>query len=170
MKRMLQKPIIPTGGNMHQNNVLVAKKFEILADLYEQQGNTHKARAFTNASETILSLGDEDIAQVYKARKLPTIGDSSKKEIEEILRTGTSIRIDVLTRVAKNKGEDTRVNILEVLTDIIGLDMSDATRLMITHGITSLTVLRKLVFDEIITHIKVVEGMAKVDEHFGVKE
>lgn len=155
---------------MHQNNVLVAKKFELLSDLYEQQGNTHKARAFTIASETILGLKDEDVAQVYKSRKLAGIGESSKKEIAEILQTGTSQRIEDLTREQAKYEDSPRINILEVLTDIIGLDMSDATRIVITHGITSLTILRRLVFDEVITHPSIIAGMPRVDAYYGVEE
>lgn len=145
---------------MHPNNIKVAKQFEKLADLYEQEGKVHKARAFSTAADTILHLGDEDIAQVYKAKKIPGIGESSKREIEQILATGTSDRIKELTHEIPE--EDQRINILEVLTDQMGIDQSDAVRYVISYGITSLSVLRRLIAQEVITEPQIVEGIENV--------
>lgn len=155
--------------SIHPNNVFVAKKLELLADMYEQKGQIHRARAFSNATEAVINLGEKDIAQSYKVRKIPGIGESSQAEIAEILQKGTSNRIEYLLEEMNRNGESPRINILHVLTNIMCLDMSDAVRLIIYHNITTLTTLRKLVTDKVIEHPTIVKNMYRVDNYFNFK-
>merc|ERR1711966_249047 len=98
--------------------------------LLNAQGELFRARAYINAADQI-ALVREDITTIDEIKKLPRVGKTIIKKIEEYLNTG---KIAAL--------EKERLNPIVQLTKVFGIGPKKALDL-ISKGITSIDELKK---------------------------
>ena len=95
-----------------------------LNSLYLKLGETNRAISFRKSHDAIQDMYTEDNfpSDVSLLPKIPGVGASTLKEIDQVLKSGTSDRLEELKEKAKNIAEITKVDlsVLNSLSELIG--------------------------------------------------
>lgn len=128
-------------------NDKVADILEEIATLYTVDGDQFRAKSFSRGAKKVRGL-DVDISTVEKPDKLPGIGGSIAKCIEEIVITGTCKRHEDL------KASSIPPGIVTALRKIPGVGPVNAKTLYQKHNVTNAAEVKKLIDEGIIIDAK----------------
>ncbi len=133
-----QKPL------MQLNNRTIAEHLENIAELLEaQDANPFRVRAYREAAQTVRDLNEPAYARLEKEgiaglRRLPNIGESISRSIEQLIHTG---KINLLEQL---RGE---TNPERVLATVPGIGPKLAKRIHEKLGIATLADLEAAVYN-----------------------
>ena len=112
---------------------IIIEELTILKKKEQQDGNTFKVRAYTNAITNIKSL--DTVSSIEDLEGVKGIGKSIKAKIMEIFETG---KLEATEELKQAKGS----NVVEQLMNVYGIGRVKANKLK-KEGITSIEDLRK---------------------------